>query len=150
MPSILHRYSIDAAPARVQELIATKEGVERWWTGQPVPGNDSTGGEIAVYFRRPADSPSATFEIMERTPDQIVWRCLNGPSDWIGTLITFKLNPRADGGTTLLFSHSGWQQENEFMHGCSTNWAAYLTSLKTGAEGHGFNPFPAGEMSRWD
>ena len=28
--------------------------------------------------------------------------------------------------------------------GCSTNWGAYLTSLKTGAEGVGFRPYPQG------
>jgi hypothetical protein len=50
----------------------------------------------------------------------------------------------------LLFSHEGWQQENEFMNGCSTNWCAYLMSLKAGAEGDGFNAYPGGEISRWD
>jgi hypothetical protein len=35
------------------------------------------------------------------------------------------------------------------MSGCSTNWGSYLTSLKTGAEGFGFQPYPAGEISRW-
>ena len=35
-------------------------------------------------------------------------------------------------------------------YGCSTNWAAYLMSLKSGAEGHGFNAYPGGEISRWD
>ena len=49
-----------------------------------------------------------------------------------------------------MFSHEGWKQENEFMNGCSTNWAAYLMSLKSGAEDHGFNAFPGGEVSRWD
>jgi hypothetical protein len=36
------------------------------------------------------------------------------------------------------------------MSGCSTNWGAYLTSLKTGAEGDAFTAHPAGEISRWD
>jgi hypothetical protein len=57
---------------------------------------------------------------------------------------------RADGGTTLLFSHEGWREENEFMNGCSTNWSSYLMSLKSGAEGHRFNAYPGGEISRWD
>jgi uncharacterized protein YndB with AHSA1/START domain len=38
MPNILHRVSIDAPPARVHELAATREGSERWWTGHPVAG----------------------------------------------------------------------------------------------------------------
>ena len=35
------------------------------------------------------------------------------------------------------------------MANCSTNWCAYLMSLKTGAEGSGFTPYPAGENNRW-
>jgi hypothetical protein len=35
------------------------------------------------------------------------------------------------------------------MNGCSTNWAAYLMSLKSGAEDRGFGPYPGGEISRW-
>jgi hypothetical protein len=90
------------------------------------------------------------FEVVEREPQRIVWRCIEGPSDWLDTRVTFALAGRDDGGTTLLFSHEGWRQENEFMNGCSTNWASYLMSLKSGVEGHGFNAYPGGEISRWD
>jgi Activator of Hsp90 ATPase homolog 1-like protein len=87
---------------------------------------------------------------VQRGPGQIVWRCVAGPHDWVDTRVIYALKPREDGGTTLLFTHEGWRQENEFMNGCSTNWAAYLMSLKAGAEGEGFNAFPGGEISRWD
>ena len=150
MPNILHRPTIDAQPERVHQLAATREGIQQWWTGQPVAGDDSIGGQLSVHFREPAESAAATFEVEERSPERIVWRCVDGPHDWIDTRITYALKPRDNGGTTLLFSHEGWQQENEFMNGCSTNWAAYLMSLKTGAEGHGFNAYPDGEISRWD
>lgn len=150
MPKIVHRLSIDAPPERVHQLAATREGIQRWWTGHPVAGDDKVGGRLSVYFREPAEGAAATFEVEGRGSDQVVWRCVDGPRDWIDTRITYALKPRDDGGTTLLFSHDGWQQENEFMSGCSTNWAAYLMSLKTGAEGHGFNAYPGGEVSRWD
>jgi uncharacterized protein YndB with AHSA1/START domain len=149
MPNILHRLTIDAPPERVAGLAASTQGIERWWTGHPVTGDDEVGGQLSVYFSDPAN-PAATFEVLERSPQQIVWRCVDGPHDWIDTRITFSLKSRPDGGTTLLFSHEGWQHENEFMNGCSTNWAAYLISLKTGAEDHGFNAYPGGEISRWD
>jgi len=149
MPNILHRLSIDAPTERVTELVASTRGIEQWWTGHPVTGEDNVGGQLSVYFSNPA-KPAATFEIVEHSPEQVVWRCVAGPSDWIDTRITFALKPRADGGATLLFSHEGWKEENEFMNGCSTNWAAYLMSLKSGAEGRGFHPYPDGEMSRWD
>jgi Activator of Hsp90 ATPase homolog 1-like protein len=85
----------------------------------------------------------------EETPEQVVWRVVGGPGDWIGTTITFALQSRPDNGTTLLFTHAGWREANEFMHGCSTNWGAYLASLKSGAERGEFAAYPAGEMSRW-
>jgi uncharacterized protein YndB with AHSA1/START domain len=107
MSSILHRQTINAAPEHVQDLVATKKGIEPWWTGQPVDGNDSVGGEIAVSF---GDRTAATFQIAERTPERVVWRCVSGPHDWIDTRVTFILAPRADGGTTLRFRHEGWQK----------------------------------------
>ena len=139
MPNILHRLSIDAPPERVHELVATKQGVERWWTPNPVTGDDTVGGRIAVYFSD-LNNAAAAFEIVERSPQRVVWRCVEGPSDWLETRITFALKPWHEGGTTLLFSHQGWKEENEFMNGCSSNWAACLMGLKSGAEGHGFTP----------
>ena len=144
MPDILHRFTIDAAPARVHDLIATAAGVERWWTGHP---NRLDGATLSVFFG--GDAPAAVFEVAEDGPDRVVWRVVDGPADWVGTTVAFVLRAREDGGTTLLFTHGGWREANEFMHGCSTNWGAYLTSLKTGAEGGAFGAYPAGEMSRW-
>jgi uncharacterized protein YndB with AHSA1/START domain len=146
MPSILHRLTIDAPPERVRDLVATRKGIEQWWTGKQVAGDDSIGGHFSVYFIDP-NPPAAVFEMLVRTPQRVVWRCLDGPPDWLETHVTFALRPGEDSGTTLL--HEGWKHENEFMNGCSTNWAAYLMSLKSGAEGQGFNPFPGGEISRW-
>lgn len=144
MSDILHRFTIDAPRDRIHELIATAEGVERWWTGHP---NSRDGARLAVSFSDAG--PAAVFDVVEETPERIVWRVTDGPDDWTGTTVTFALADRPDGGTTLFFTHADWRQGNEFMAGCSTNWGAYLTSLKAGAEGGEFAAFPAGEMSRW-
>jgi uncharacterized protein YndB with AHSA1/START domain len=149
MPNILHRLTIDAPPERVHDLAATREGIQLWWTSRKVAGDDSVGGRLAVHFSD-GDRAAAVFEVLEREPRRIAWRCVEGPEDWLDTRIVFTLEPRADGGTTLLFAHEGWREENELMHGCSTNWGAYLMSLKSGAENEDFNPYPGGEVSRWD
>lgn len=149
MPSILHRLSIDAPPRRVHDLVAGTTGIAQWWTGCPVTGDDGVGGRIAVFFGD-REHAAAVFEVVERAPQRVGWRCADGPREWLDTRITFTLAPRDDGGTTLLFAHSGWAEESEFMSGCSSNWGAYLTSLKAGAETGAFAPYPAGEVSRWD
>jgi uncharacterized protein YndB with AHSA1/START domain len=148
MPDILHRISIDAPPQRVHDLIASTDGVGRWWSGRPLAGEHAVGSSISVYFGD-SDQPAAVMEVLADNPDEVAWRVTDGPDSWIGTRITFSPRPDGNGGTTLLFTHAGWQQASEFMSGCSTNWGAYLTSLKTGAESDAFAAFPAGEISRW-
>jgi uncharacterized protein YndB with AHSA1/START domain len=148
MAEILHRVSIAAPTSDVHDLIATTEGLERWWTGRAVEGDAAAGERFTLYFSR-GDRPSAVMEVLSDTPQEIVWRCVDGPEDWRDTRITFELRPSPDGGTTLLFEHAGWRDANEFMGGCTTNWGAYLTSLKSGVEGDGFGAYPAGEVSLW-
>ena len=148
MPDILHRISIDAPPKRVHDLIASTDGIARWWTGRPLDGSAEIGSHFGVYFAD-ADKPAAVMRVAASTPSQITWRVEEGPDSWTGTLITFTLRPHGDDGTTLLFTHAGWQEASEFMSGCSTNWGAYLTSLKTGAESGQFAAYPRGEISRW-
>jgi uncharacterized protein YndB with AHSA1/START domain len=149
VPDILHRISIDATPQRVHDLVASTDGIARWWTGRPLTGQHAVGSGFSVYFGD-AQQPAAVMQVLTDTADQVVWLVTNGPDSWIDTRITFALRPRDNGGTTLLFTHAGWQQAGEFMGGCSTNWGAYLTSLKTGAESDAFAAYPAGEVSRWD
>jgi uncharacterized protein YndB with AHSA1/START domain len=148
MPDILHRISIDAPTERVHELIATTDGIARWWTGRSPDGSAEIGGHFGVHFGD-ADQPAAVMQVVADTPDQVTWRVAEGPDSWIGTLITFTLRPHGDDATTLLFTHAGWPEASEFMSGCSTNWGAYLTSLKTGAESGQFAAYPRGEISRW-
>jgi uncharacterized protein YndB with AHSA1/START domain len=148
MPDILHRISIDAPTERVHELIATTDGIARWWSGRSLDGSAEAGGSFGVYFADAA-KPAAVMRVMASTPDHITWRVEEGPESWLDTLITFTLRPHGSDGTTLLFTHAGWQEASEFMSGCSTNWGAYLTSLKTGAENGQFAAYPRGEISRW-
>ena len=148
MPNILHRISIDAPAEGVHELIATTDGIARWWTGRPLEGSTEAGGRFSLYFGD-ASKPAAVMHVVADTPGEITWRVEDGPGSWIGTLITFTLRPHGDDATTLLFTHAGWQEESEFMSGCSSNWGSYLTSLKAGAETGEFAAYPHGEISRW-
>lgn len=148
MPDILHRISIDAPATTVHPLVSTVDGIARWWTGRPLEGDADVGHRFGAFFGD-ADTPAAVFETASDRPDEVVWRVVEGPDAWLGTLVSFELREGPGGGTTLLFTHGGWREPSEFMSGCSTNWGAYLTSLKQGAEGAGFHPFPEGEISRW-
>ncbi len=64
---------------------------------------------------------------------RLSWRCVDGPSEWIGTNITFDL--RRDGTATVLrFRHHDWREATETLARCSTQWGRLLLSLKNRLE----------------
>jgi uncharacterized protein YndB with AHSA1/START domain len=153
MSEIRHRVGISAPLTDVYDALSTPEGVATWWT-RDASGDTSIGGKLAVGFGGP--EPGAIFELTElsapdrpSTSGRVVWRCIEGPSEWPGTTIQFDLG-RQDDETVVVFTHAGWQEPVEFMHHCSTSWAYYLISLKHAVGGGQATPWPDNErISTW-
>ena len=147
MPDIRNRVGVNAPIGEVYDAVATREGVSQWWTND-VTGESGVGGSLAFYFGRA--EPSATVEVVESTrPSRVVWRCVQGPDEWVGTTISFDLRENGD-ETVVVFAHAGWREPVEFMYHCSTAWASFLLSLKHGLEGGKAAPFPHHEpVSSW-
>jgi uncharacterized protein YndB with AHSA1/START domain len=129
MPDILHRVGIAAPPERVLAALDTLDGLRGWWvsTASGEPGPDGT---IDFGFCR--------MKVLEAGPARVRWRCVEGPPEWVGTEVTFRLEWK-DGQTIVLFTHAGWKEPVEFMHHCSTKWATFLLSLRDlleKADGH--------------
>jgi len=74
MESIRHRLTIDARREQVHELVATKAGLERWWTAHPVGGDESVGGQLLFYFG--GTDSAAIVEVVENADDTVAWRCV--------------------------------------------------------------------------
>jgi hypothetical protein len=69
-------------------------------------------------------------KVLETKPNQrVLWEVVDGPSEWIGTTVSFDIKRDGD-WTILLFAHAGWREPVEFMSHCSTKWATFLMSLK--------------------
>jgi uncharacterized protein YndB with AHSA1/START domain len=139
MADIRHRIEIGAPIAHVFDAVATREGLARWWT-RDVEGDAALGGELRFAFGSP-DS-GATMEVVDRTPSRrVVWRCVRGPQEWLGTTVTFDLRTAGD-QTALVFTHDGWREPVEFLHHCTTRWGTFLVGLKQGMEGGRFTAWP--------
>ncbi len=126
MVDILHRVGVaNASPEAVYDTLTTVEGLAGWWTDD-TKGDAEVGG--VLEFRFPAGG--FDMEVVEQRPsEQVTWKVVDGPQEWIGTTIDWQLRPEGD-ATIVLFKHQGWQEPVEFMHHCSTKWATYLMSLK--------------------
>jgi uncharacterized protein YndB with AHSA1/START domain len=126
MVDIRHRVAVaNTPPAKVYEALTTIDGLAGWWTTDTT-GDAAEGGVIAFRF-----GPGGfDMEVLEATPaERVRWEVVDGPVEWIGTTIDWRLR-QDDDWTVVLFEHQGWAEPVEFMSHCSTKWATYLMSLK--------------------
>jgi uncharacterized protein YndB with AHSA1/START domain len=147
MADILHRVGVkDATPETVYEALTTVDGLAGWWTGD-TSGSGETGGRLEFRF-----PPVGGFDmqVVEARPaEQVTWRVVGGPDEWIGTTIDWTLRREGD-YTIVLFKHEGWKEPVEFMHHCSTKWGSYLMSLKSLVETGKGAPAPQDvQISDW-
>jgi uncharacterized protein YndB with AHSA1/START domain len=150
MPDIRHRVGVNAPQEKVYEALSTIEGLSQWWT-RDVRGDAQQGKELEFYFT--GDKPGATMRVAELVPsERVVWECVDGPAEWIGTTVTYDLYPGPGQQETVVkFTHADWREPVEFMHHCSTRWAQFLLNLKTGSETGHWQPFPEmPKISSWN
>ncbi len=146
MVDILHRVGVVAPIEKVYRALATPEGLAEWWTRE-TSGASEVGGKLGFRF---GDVGGFDMEILELDPEgHVRWRVIDGPQEWIGTEIDWRLEQRDD-YTIVLFAHEGWSEPVEFMHHCSTKWATFLMSLKELVETGTGRPAPDDvQISDW-
>lgn len=143
MVDIIHRIGIKASLAEVYKAVSTIEGLSNWWT-EDTKGNSQIGGKIVFTFQSPAGEEigKMIMEVKELSNlKSVSWNCVDGPSDWIGTYITFELSQQ-DEQTIILFGHRNWKEALESTYHCSMKWAVFLLSLREYVETGKGKPSP--------
>ncbi len=138
MKNICHRLVIKAAPEEVYKAVSTQEGLAGWWTPAATakPEKDS----IARF----PFGPDYYKEMKVTTLDpfkQVQWLCLTASGEWIGTTITFDIEPHKN-GAVLFFHHDGWKDYTPEFALCTYDWAMFLRSLKLLCETGKGLPYP--------
>lgn len=128
MPDIRHAIQIAAAPSVVYPLISTARGWSEWWAQDVAEGS----GTIELgFFKR-----ATTYRLRpqaQQPPSRSEWLCETG-KEWAGTRLIFQLEA-AGSGTTLRFTHAGWQAETDYFVSCTTTWGELMFRIKSAAEG---------------
>lgn len=105
MADILHRLRVNAPPADVFRTLVDQD------------------------FLRGALHEIALAPVVARPGAMLAWRCVDGPAEWVGTEISFELQP-CSGGTIVRFSHRHWRTPSDVMAECATAWARVLLRLE--------------------
>jgi uncharacterized protein YndB with AHSA1/START domain len=152
MADIFHRVGIKASIEKVYQGLSTTEGIAGWWTAS-TSGTSEIGENILVHFLTPdgKELGSMNMEVKALEPQRKVqWTFTAGPVEWIGTDVTFDLHEEGE-YTIVLFRHSKWREEVEFMGHCSMKWAIFLLSLKNLIETGKGQPSPGDiKIDNWN
>lgn len=126
MPAIRHLLTINAPPERIYKALTEEEGLQSWWT-VGAKARTQVGAKATFDFGSHFHNEMRIDDL--RPVDRVVWTCVDGDAEWVGTHYSFELT-RVPGGTELRFAHTNWRDETDFFATCSFNWAYYLSSLK--------------------
>jgi uncharacterized protein YndB with AHSA1/START domain len=124
--TIEHEVKIAAPlPDCLRALTAT-DALRSWYTPD-TDGAAGAGGTIRFRFER---APAFRWQVVEAGPTTVRWRCVEGPSDSVGTEAAFRLSPTGDGRTLVEFAHTGWPGRHGSFRKCNTLWGQLLGRLQ--------------------
>ena len=138
MTNIIHKIGILCSPDEVYKLLTTDKGLSQWWTSTTY-GAGGIGSVINFKF----NDVTVLFRVDELQANKYVkWTHAGDmPDAWAGTEVSFELSSEGK-QTYVLFKHSDWKEQTEFMGHCSTKWAVFLLSLKAAIETGEGRPHP--------
>src|SRR5688572_24795609 len=160
MKSIRHQLLIEAPAEKIYNAITTQEGLSAWWTpetkAKPELNSIARFPFGPEYFKE--------MKITELKPsEQVKWICITGANEWVGTTISFELQPgdkktllnshpemkdqiqqqrTGDKGTLLIFRHDDWKECTPMFAECNYTWGQFLKSLKLLCETGKGRPWP--------
>ena len=139
MPDILHNLIVAAEPSRVFEAVTLQEGLASWWTEQTTA---QTGLGARLFFDFGERYHNAMTVVALESDRHVAWHVDEAHPEWVGTRITFDLEPLAE-GVRLRFGHRSWREATDFYADCNFHWGQYMKSLKAYCERGAGSPWRA-------
>jgi uncharacterized protein YndB with AHSA1/START domain len=130
MADIALQLHIEAAPHTVYAAISTTEGIHRWFT-TTATAEQGVCGLYELSF--PGVPEPWRLRVTEaEAGKRLVLAGENGP--WTGTVQTYEVLDRPEGGVTLRFTHAGFPAVDDAYRDFTYGWATKFVQLKTYAE----------------
>lgn len=127
MAEVTREISVNASLERVFNAISTTEGISGWWT-EDCAYDGRLGGKGQLTFGNPPVALALETMIFSRD-EEVLLRCLNGPADWMGTNISWVVEPLGE-RTRLILNHAGIRITDSNRPVLDSLWRELLDSLK--------------------
>jgi hypothetical protein len=135
------RYQLDvgADPGTVRHALTTETGINGWWTDRAdVP--EAAGESLELTF---PDVPQPfDLELVESSPERVVWRAGSFPPWWQGTTVRWEIADNPDGdGSRVVMTHAGFDPDNPTVGIVTMGWGEILPRLRAFAESGDPQPY---------
>lgn len=129
--SIRAQFNATVTPTEVTRWLADTEGIAGWWSDS-VEGSASKAGD-GFTVRFPDTQVPFQLEVTEISDVVVEWQVPESPPWWKGTTIRFEVS-EAEGGSSLLFIHYGFDPDDQIIPVITPAWVRFLDNLVSVAE----------------
>jgi len=123
--------------SEIKKWLDNTEGIAGWWSDRVEGSAGSSGDEFHVSF--PSTPVVFDLEVTECSDDAVEWHVAESPPWWKGTTIRFDLSP-GEQGTTLLFTHRGFEPDDPIIQAITPAWVRFVDNLVEVARSGNANP----------
>ena len=135
--SIKARFDSKATPAEMTTWLSSAGGIAGWWSDAVEGSASAAGDEFTVRF--PDTDVPFQLEVTESGNGVVEWHVPESPPWWKDTTIRFEVS-EAESGSTLLFTHSGFDPDDQIIPVITPAWVRFVDNLVSVAEAGEPNP----------
>ena len=135
--AIQARFDTSSTPGEMMKWLTTTEGIAGWWSDTVEGSASSVGDGFHVSF----PTTDVVFDLVIAEIDERVvqWDVPESPPWWKGTSIRFEAED-VDGGSSLLFTHGGFEPDDPIIAVITPAWVGFLNNLVEVAKSGVANP----------
>lgn len=125
--TIRARFDTASTPGEIMKWLTTTEAIAGWWS-DTVEGSASSEGDV-FHVSFPTTDVVFDLVVVDLDDRVVQWDVPESPPWWKGTTIRFELSQGEEGGTSLLFTHDGFDPEDPIIAVITPAWVGFLNNL---------------------
>lgn len=136
--AIQARFEAACAPGDVMRWLTSPEGIAAWWSDTVSGAAAGVGDRFRLRF--PTTDVPFDIVVSESSGHLVEWEIPESPPWWRGTTVGFELDTTDSGGTSLLFTHRGFDSNDPIIAVITPAWVGFVQNLVAVAETGEPNP----------